>query len=114
METTVSTLPVWVQTAGALAIAIVAAIIGVFKYIKTQVTTDNSLLIPKNIKEIEAAIRDHEEAFTRDMKKLIRSNEDLVVSKERSVEATQDNTRQLRLLIKHLEILGSGEKLDGF
>ena len=78
-------LPEWVQIAGMFAIAITAAIVGVFKYLKTQVSGEESkgsvlsasLIDSKLLRELIGAIRDSQEEQSRDSKKGHRLSQDL-------------------------------------
>jgi hypothetical protein len=103
-------LPVWAQFAGAVATALVATIVAIAKYTKTQVTTGQD---PKVLRDLGIIIREHEEAFTRDIKRLIRSNEDLQKSIDNNIEAVQDNTRTNKVLVKNIKAnLENGEYDD--
>jgi len=87
-----STLPVWAQTAGIVALALVSAIIGVFKYLKTEAkeiaaggpaATSNPSVISasfvdsKLMKELIEAMRDLQDEQGRDAKKSHRLSQDL-------------------------------------
>lgn len=81
-----SNLPEWVQIASILAIAITAAIIGVFKYLKTEVKDDDnnkssvisaSLIDSRLLRELIEALRDLQEEQSRDSKKNHRLLQDL-------------------------------------
>lgn len=78
-----SSLPEWAQFAGIVAVAIVSAIIGVYKYVKTQVTSD-STTVPvasgidsRLIRDVITAIRENQDEQGRDSKKSHRLAQDL-------------------------------------
>lgn len=82
-----SSLPVWAQQAGIIAIAIVSAIIGVFKYLKTEqklpeASASNSVISAsfidsKLLRELIEALRDLQDEQGRDAKKSHRLFQDL-------------------------------------
>lgn len=82
---TAATLPMWVQSAGIVSIALVSTIIGVFKYLKTEVkdlnagstTVVDAILNEKLVKDLISVIRDAQEEQTRDSKKSQRLSQDL-------------------------------------
>lgn len=104
-----SSIPLWAQGAGTIAIAIVAAIIGVFKYLKTQVKPAESGLAatfidPKLIKDVIQSVRDHEESFSRETKKSIRSEQELrdsiIENTEAMILQTDATTNLLKFINK--------------
>jgi hypothetical protein len=83
-----SSLPIWVQTAGGLAIGLVAAIMGVFRYLKTEAketaTSSSSASVisasfidSKLLKELIEAMREAQDELGRDSKKSHRLSQDL-------------------------------------
>ena len=85
-----SSLPVWAQGAGILAVALISAIVGVFKYLKTEAKTDTvgatstsssvisaSFIDSKLLKELIEAMRELQEEQGRDAKKSHRLFQDL-------------------------------------
>jgi uncharacterized membrane protein (DUF106 family) len=80
-----SSLPDWVQIVVMLSIAISAAVIGVFKYLKTETKSDlpdsslisASLIDSKLLKELIESIREFQEEQSRDLKKSHRLSQDL-------------------------------------
>lgn len=85
-----TTLPIWAQNAGIVAIALMSAIIGVFKYLKTEAKDaispqkgDNASVISasfidsKLLKELIEAIREFQDERSRDEKKAHRLSQDL-------------------------------------
>lgn len=95
-----SSLPVWAQAAGMIAIAMVAAVIGVIKYIKTESkvdvttpTTTSSVISAsftdaKLLRELIEALRDLNEEQGRDTKKTHRLLQDLKEALNELNEAT--------------------------
>lgn len=77
-------LPEWVQIAGMFAIAITAAVVGVFKYLKTEATSESekgsvltaSLIDSKLLRELIETIRESQEERSRDAKKTHRLMQD--------------------------------------
>lgn len=83
-----SSLPVWAQAASLIAIALVAAIVGVFKYLKTEQRTEPtatstgsvisaSFIESKLLRELIEALRDLQEEQGRDAKRSHRLSQDL-------------------------------------
>ena len=84
-----ATLPVWAQTAGILAIALVSTIIGVFKYLKTEakdaITSKGgpasvlsaSFTDSKLLKDLIEVLKDLQSDLGRDAKKANRLSQDL-------------------------------------
>lgn len=86
MET--SSLPVWAQAALMISISLVAAIVGVIKYLKTEQKTDvgtsstasvisASFVDAKLLKELIEALREHQDELGRDSKRNQRLSQDL-------------------------------------
>lgn len=77
-------LPDWVQIGAMIAIAITTAVIGVFKYLKTEIGSGSekspaisaSLIDSKLLKELIETIRDTQEEQSRDAKKTHRLMQD--------------------------------------
>lgn len=85
-----ATLPVWAQTAGIIAIALVSAIIGVFRYLKTEAkdslspgkgdtasVISASFVDSKLLRELIEALRELQDEQSRDAKKSHRVSQDL-------------------------------------
>lgn len=85
-----STLPVWAQNAGMIAIALISTIIGVFKYLKTETKNilssekgeitsaiSASFIDSKLLKELIDSIRELQDEQGRDAKKAQRLSQDL-------------------------------------
>ena len=81
----VSSLPDWVQIVVMLSIAISAAFVGVYKYLKTETRSDipdsslisASLIDSKLLRELIECIREFHEEQSRDLKKSHRLSQDL-------------------------------------
>ena len=83
-----STLPIWAQNAGILSIAIISAVLGVFRYLKTEAKDtplnkgDKNSIVeafidPKILKDLINAIREFQDEQSRDAKKAQRLSQDL-------------------------------------
>jgi predicted nucleic acid-binding Zn-ribbon protein len=82
-------LPIWAQNAAMLAIAFVAAVLGVYRYLKTEAKTDTaatavsssvisaSFIDSKLLKELIEAMRELQDEQGRDAKKSHRLSQDL-------------------------------------
>lgn len=87
-----SSLPIWAQTAGSVAIAIVAAIIGVIKYVKTNIPSSSN----KEVKSLIDTIRDTHEDTGREIKRLVRVLHDLVDSLDLNTESLEELAKEVR------------------
>ncbi len=84
-----SSLPVWAQAAAPIAVALFAAIVGVFKYLKTEVKAEPAAVNPSNsvisasfidsklMRELVEALRELQDEQGRDSKKSHRLSQDL-------------------------------------
>lgn len=80
------TLPIWAQNAGILSIAFISAILGVFRYLKTEAKTTNksekssfveASVDARILKELITTIRELQDEQGRDSKKAQRLSQDL-------------------------------------
>ncbi len=106
-------LPIWAQNAGIIAIALISAIIGVFRYLKTEIkdtpTKIESSIEPKMLRDIVTAIIDHQEEQSRDAKKSHRLSQDLkesVNELNESIIVHTDTTMNLVRLVNRRIKLG--------
>mgnify|MGYP006977268303 CR=1 FL=1 len=121
-----SSLPVWAQTAGTIAIAIVAAVIGVLRYIKTQpkdtaskdtaTVVSASFLDSKLVKELIEALREHQEESGRDIKRILRSVQDLrdavLENTEALVVQTDTSANMLRFITRLTRLENNHDKIS--
>lgn len=112
MET--SSLPVWAQAASMIAIALVAAIAGVFKYLKTDSKPEQqnsgqgsvisaSFMESKLLRELVEALREHQDEQGRDAKKSHRLSQDLreaINELNESIIVQTDSTMNLLRFVK--------------
>lgn len=97
MSDSAALIPEWSQAIGTMLIGLVAVIIGVFRYVKTQLTKDaptghtSDILCIENrsLKDLTIAIRDHEDLVAREFKKHNRLGEELRESIEANTEASR-------------------------
>lgn len=95
-----SSLPVWAQGAAAISVALIAAIVGVFRYLKTELkatASDDakgsnsvisaSFIDSKLLRELVDALRDNQEDRSRDTKKSHRLSQDLKEALNEMTEA---------------------------
>jgi len=105
-----SSLPIWAQNAGILATALVAAIVGVFRYLKTEEKPEKtagassasvisaSFIDSKLLKELIEAMRELQDEQGRDAKKSHRLSQDLreaVTELNESIIVQTDTTMNL-------------------
>jgi hypothetical protein len=97
-----STLPVWAESAGAVAIVIIAAFTGIYNYLKTQKTDPSH---PRNslgedssrtIRDLLTALREFQDESNRDMKRTQRFIHELQESINRNTEALHNTNRILK------------------
>lgn len=105
-------MPVWAQAASIISIALVAAIVGVFKYLKTEqkpeAATQNSVISAsfmdsKLLRELIEALREHQDEQSRDAKKSHRQSQDLreaINELNESIIVQTDSTMNLIRFIK--------------
>lgn len=108
------------QNAALIAVAIVAALIGVFKYIKTEAgkekpaTTDNgqvlaaSFLDSRLVRELIDAIRNGADEYSREARKMARNRQELISALEETTDATLTNTDALVNMYRFLKRQGTG------
>jgi len=122
-----SSLPVWAQSAGIIAIAIVSAIVGVLKYLKTEAKADEpaaasksssvisaSFIDSKLMTELIEAMRELQDEQGRDAKKSHRLSQDLreaLNELNESIIVQTDTTTNLVRFINR-EAKKSKEQLD--
>lgn len=103
-----SSLPVWAQAALMISISLVAAIVGVIKYLKTEQKTETvpanssvisaSFIDSKLMRELIEALREHQDEQSRDAKKSHRLSQDLreaVNELNESIIVSTDTTMNL-------------------
>lgn len=121
-------LPVWAQGAALIAVALVAAIVGVLKYLKTEAkvdstpaTTNNSVISAsfidsKLLRELIEALREHQDEQGRDAKKSHRLAQDLREAINEMTEAVivqTDTTMNLvRFINRRNSVAPSSAKLE--
>jgi predicted nucleic acid-binding Zn-ribbon protein len=119
----VNSLPIWAQGASLIAIALVAAIVGVIKYLKTEEKIDNNSVISasfidsKLLKELIETMREVQEEQRSDAKKSHRLSQDLreaINELNESIIVETDSTMNLTRFIKarqrHSTLESLGEK----
>lgn len=113
-----ASLPVWAQTGGTIAVAIVAAIVGVFSYLKKQAkeavesgstnVLSASFIDSKLLRELIEALREHQEESSRDIKKLLRTTQDLreavLENTESVIVQTDTSTNMLKFITRLAKI----------
>lgn len=109
-----ASLPVWAQTAGTIAIAIIAAVVGVLKYIKTETKPASnsrsgevlsaSFIDSRMMRELIEALREHQEESGRDIKRLLRAVQDLretlIENNEALIVQTDTSTNMLKFITR--------------
>jgi uncharacterized membrane protein YkgB len=109
----VSNLPVWAQAASLIAVALVASIVGVIRYLKTEIkivepiSTSSSVisasfLDSKLLRELIEALRDFQEEQNRDFKKNQRLSQDLKEAINNLTEATMVQTDTTMNLVRFI------------
>lgn len=96
-----SSLPVWAQAASLIAIALVAAIVGVFKYLKTDEKTE--------LVDLRGVIRDLQDYRDLDTKRLMRLLDDL---NDSVTDLTEAMMVQTEMIISFHRFLKLKEKRD--
>ena len=94
----------FVQNAALLAVAIVTALIGVFKYIKTEATKSDktpaadqqvmaaSFIDSRVIRELTDTLRNHMDEYARQTRNMNKTRQDLISALEESTDAILSNT----------------------
>lgn len=114
-------LPVWAQNAGLIAVALVSAIIGVLRYLKTEAKVEPkdaaqqvvaaSFVDSKLLKELVEALREHQEETAREIKKLMRTIQDCRDAVQEGTEATILQTDSAANLLKFLSRKSGQQRL---
>lgn len=117
-----SSLPVWAQAAGLIAVALVAAVVGVLRYLKTEAKADGvvasstssvisaSFIDSKLLRELIEALREHQDETGRDAKKTHRLMQDLREATNEMTEALivqTDTTMNLVRFINRRNTVGA-------
>lgn len=120
----VGSLPVWAQGAALIAVALTAAIVGVFKYLKTEAKNEPhgsagnnsvisaSFIDSKLLRELIEALRELQEDQSRDNKKSHRLSQDLKESINEMTEAliiqTDTTMNLVRFINRRNTVSGRG------
>jgi len=106
-------LPGWIQQAGIIAIALVSAIVGVFKYLKTEASKEKTaesgslvaatFLDPKLVRELITTLIEHKDELARESKKIVRANQDARDAIMENSEALGTNTDTMLNLVRFIK-----------